>query len=561
MRNAVSACLLVFFLFWLGQTAVVAQPPAADPDTESAFRAAQGNAEAAREALVRAHAVLECWLKRKDPNSHLISERWEQDYWRVENAGADLYASLVVISNLTDRGVRDGFLTQTLLDEQRICNRLGRLPDDWSFDTQGFMDADPSVKRIIFGASEYCRDGLLRITEWSERGQWYDRLVGLVDDIHEHSPHETERGRLPAMDHEVCGEMLQTLARLYWITRDEKYLEWARPIGDVFLLDRLPTEESSLGLSDHGCEIINGLAELMLVEAQLNTERARRYREPMERMLDRVLEVGTNADGMLYWTINPAEGTVVRHTLSDCWGYVYDAYYTYYLATGERRYRDAVERVLRSLPKYLDHDWGGSDGQADSFESAIDLLNRIPLQDSFPFLDATLRRAWKLQRADGSVERWYGDGSFGRACIMYAMWKTKGCQLQPWRADLRLGAEQIGDVLYVTACADTPWTGRLIFDRPRHAEVMNMPVNYPRINELPEWFTVPAEERYEVAMTPGGRWQWSGEEMAKGVALELAPLQPVRIAVRRVTPGAGELPVPATAKALASAKAISYRTE
>ena len=224
--------------------------------------------------------------------------------------------------------------------------------------------------------------------------------------------------RLPATDHEVCGEMLQTLSRLYWATREDKYLERARPMGDLFLLERLPTRANKLKLSDHGCEIISGLSELFLVESHLRTERAERYRKPMQEMLDRVLEVGANPDGQLYWTIDPASGKVLRNQLSDCWGYVYDAFYTYDLATGEGRYRPALERVLRSLPKYTEYKYGGSDGLCDAFESAIDLLNRMPFEESLPFLDRTMERAWPLQRADGSVERWYGDGSFGRACVM-----------------------------------------------------------------------------------------------------------------------------------------------
>ncbi len=512
---------------------LIMAPPAARCD---AFTVAADNADANREALNRAHDVMRAWLGKRDPDSHLISEHWEKGYWRVENAAADLYASLVVISHFTDHDVRDGFLTRTLHDEQRLCNRVGVLPDDWSFATRDFMHAEPDLGGVIFGASEYCRDGLLRITEWCGRRAWFDRLTQLIDEIIVRAPHDTERGRLPALDHEINGEMLQTLSRLYWMTGDDGYLEAARPIADTFLLYRLPTHEKRLGLSDHGCEIINGLAELFLIECRLGTPRAARYRAPMREMLGRVIEVGANEDGMLYWRIDPAEGTVLDERLSDCWGYVYDAYYTCYLATGDEWYRKQVERVLGSLPKYTDQNWvGGCDGLADSFESAIDLLNRVPMDESFPFLDATIRRAWQLQRPDGSVERWYGDGSFGRACIMCAHWKARGCGLHPWREDLALGACQEGDVLYVHASADEPWTGRLVFDKPRHQSVMRLPVNYPRINELPEWFTVRAHELYRVEGLPSGAAVWRGREMAEGVELELLPGEPVKLAIREVT--------------------------
>jgi hypothetical protein len=339
---------------------------------------------------------------------------------------------------------------------------------------------------------------------------------------------------LPALDHEVNGEMLQVLSRLYWMTGDEAYRNAARPIADTFLLDRLPTDEEALGLSDHACEILNGLAELFVIECRLGTARAEAYRGPMREMLERVIEVGANEDGMLYWRINPAEGTVLDERLSDCWGYVYDAYYACYLATGDEWYREQVERVLRSLPKYHDEEWfGGSDGLCDSFESAIDLLNRVPVEESTPFLDVTMERAWDLQQDDGTVEKWYGDGSFGRACIMYAHWKAQGCQLQPWRSDLAVGAQRQGDALLLHLVADGPWGGRLVFDKPRHQSIMGMPVNYPRINELPEWFTVRADERYAVEGLPTGAATWTGAQMATGVPVTLEAGAPVELVVRK----------------------------
>ena len=77
----------------------------------------------------------------------------------------------------------------------------------------------------------------------------------------------------------------------------------------------------------------------------------------------------------------------VDKRLSDNWGYVYGAVYTYYLCTGEGKYRDSVIRVLRSLPKYRNWNWepsgdaknpalGSFDGYADSIESAIYLFSR-----------------------------------------------------------------------------------------------------------------------------------------------------------------------------------------
>ncbi len=43
--------------------------------------------------------------------------------------------------------------------------------------------------------------------------------------------------------------------------------------------------------------------------------------------------------------------------LSDNWGYVYGAVYTFYQCTGEEKYREAVRRVLKNLPKYRNYSW------------------------------------------------------------------------------------------------------------------------------------------------------------------------------------------------------------
>ena len=97
---------------------------------------------------------------------------------------------------------------------------------------------------------------------------------------------------------------------------------------------------------------------------------------------------------------------------------------------------------------------------------------------------------WAIQKPDGIIEGWHGDGNFARTSLMYALWKTQGVTVQPWRADVRFGAVREGGTLYLSLTADQPWEGRLVFDRPRHKLLMHLPLDYPRINQFPEWFTV-----------------------------------------------------------------------
>ncbi len=101
-------------------------------------------------------------------------------------------------------------------------------------------------------------------------------------------------------------------------------------------------------------------------------------------MLDRILE-SANADGMLYDEVDAATLKPLRTQLSDNWGYIYGAVYTFYQCTAETKYRDAVIKVLRNLPKYRRHVWeprskeqqlplGSFDGYADTIESALYLV-------------------------------------------------------------------------------------------------------------------------------------------------------------------------------------------
>ena len=51
---------------------------------------------------------------------------------------------------------------------------------------------------------------------------------------------------------------------------------------------------------------------------------------------------------------------------------------------------------------------------------------------------------------------------------------------------------------------------------------MNLPVDWPRINQFPEWFTVAPESRYLLSdQVNGKKRSYSGEQLHEGVALSL----------------------------------------
>src|SRR6185369_6442507 len=122
---------------------------------------------------------------------------------------------------------------------------------------------------------------------------------------------------------------------------------------------------------------------------------------------------------------------------------------------------------------------GSADGYADSIEGAITLFNREPIESAGEWIDSEIKTMFAKQQPDGVIEGWHGDGNFARTALMQALWKTAGVTIDPWRADVRFGAVQEGGTLYLTAIADKPWQGRILFDRPRHKLNMHLPLDYP----------------------------------------------------------------------------------
>lgn len=253
---------------------------------------------------------------------------------------------------------------------------------------------------------------------------------------------------------------------------------------------------------DHGCEVVNGLTELYVACSYAAPEKQRAYQKPIREMFDTILKYGRNEDGLLYTSFKPQTGEHSKG-LCDTWGYNYDGFYTMFLTDKVEAYRDAVRLALSNLNgKYVGACWAdrSADGFADSIEGAINLYNREPIASTADWIDSQTRIMWAKQHPNGIIEGWHGDGNFARTSLMYALWKTVGVTIDPWRADVRFGAVQEDGKLYLSITADKPWEGRLIFDRKRHRDYMHLPFDYPRINQFPEWFTVEADRIYHVSI-------------------------------------------------------------
>jgi hypothetical protein len=512
--------------------AVSIESALADPWEE-----ASRNGEAAREAFLRCWRFTQGWLQFVDPQSGLLPRNLNRDaFWNARDCAADNYPFMVLTAFFTDKPLFDGRMKDILAAEQRLCNRIDRLPDDFAFETQTFRFPEAKMDDVIFGASEYVKDSLLPLTEMLGQTPWSDRMIALTDDIWKYATYRTDEGPIPAVSHEVGGDHMQALSRLYWMTGNAGYKRYAFRVANHFLLHHAPDQAETLQLDDHGCEVVNGLSEVYYIAAQEHGKEHEEWKIPMHRMLDRILEVGRDENGLLHSRVNPSTGEKLTEDRTDNWGYNYNAFLVVAKTDNEPKYRDAVAFVLENIIKSKDYPWemsqktgkGTSDGYADSIEGCLNLLNRIYVPSAAEWIDYSIRKMFDIQRDTGIIEGWHGDGNFARTALMYALWKTQGAHVEPWRADVCVGAATGEDgAVYFAVTADWPWKGKLIFDVPRHTEYFHIPTDYPRLNQFPEWFTVRKDVTYVTENA-----EMSGDVLRKGVDLAVTPELPYRLMLK-----------------------------
>ena len=492
---------------------------------EDLYRA-KGHAAQANEAFSRSHHFVEGWLKEADPVTGLIPRNLKGDqYWNARDAAADNYPFMVLTAYLTDSELFEGRMKEMLATETRLTSCMGACPVTYDFRAHRPKNSPVDTSEVIFGSAEYVKDGLLPIADLLGPSPWSERMISILDDLQKIvTVAKPGKYMSDAAAIEVNGDLLQALSRVYWFTGDKKYLDWAVEIGDYYLLAPIhPADYDVIQLRDHGCEFILGLCELYATLSKARPAKKIEYQVPLHRLLDRVLEVGRNADGLFYNRINPATGAVLNKGLADTWGYSLDGFYTVYLLDGDTAFRDAVYKVFGNLSKYHNYVWeagGPSDGYADSIESALNLYNRERSSEAAAWIDSEIKVMFSFQKDSGIIEGWHGDGNFARTALMYALWKTQGTHISPWREDVQFGAVAKGNGVLLTLTTNDPWRGKLYFDIPRHRDYFHLPFDWPRINQFPEWFTIERDKKYTVRID-GKKQTCSGDQLASGLDLSL----------------------------------------
>ena len=124
-------------------------------------------------------------------------------------------------------------------------------------------------------------------------------------------------------------------------------------------------------------------------------------------------------------------------------------------------------------------------------KGALNLYAREAVPSAEQWINSEIKVMWNKQQPSGIIEGWHGDGNFARTTIMYCLWKTQGTYLNPWRKDLEIGAVQEWTACFTSlSLSDEDWNGKVMFDKKRHSEFMHLPLDWPRINQFPEYFTV-----------------------------------------------------------------------
>ncbi|MAF89212.1 MAG: hypothetical protein QF775_01725 [archaeon] len=469
------------------------------------YELAESNSYKASWAFSKANNALNIWMDYQNQGTKLfpqhpvhtpvdVAREWlkkDSYHWTTENSAADLYPFLVTGSYYLNSSYSGSL--EFAMEMERAISGEG-LPKNIDIRSGNIIptrvQSDSSLSSLdaeIFGASEYVKDGLLPIIELKGNSIWSDRALEILDEILESAPYDTEFGKIPSSGTEANGEMLQSLTRAYLFTGDSKYFEAAQNIGDFYsdILDRrngIPCDWDFLSgncirefnLRDHGNEVVPGMLELLYLEKSEDPEAYARHSQSIRLMLDSLLEIGINEDHI--WISNTK--------LNDNWGYLLNAYYQFYLLTGEEKYLDVISNSLENLHKYSV--WGRTDAYADTVESALYLAGYIEMPDSvFRWMDEMMGNMNRI-----GLEHDYKDGNYIRTSLMYALYHTKGAYIEDWNPGTRIGGHIEGDTLYLHIALDEPRTVSVRFDTPRHSDIMGLEKNYPRLNAFPEWYAV-----------------------------------------------------------------------
>ena len=299
--------------------------------------AAEIHADLGQEALRRARAAHDSWMRLRHRKTLLFPESMKVNEWNYRHAASDLFCFMWIVSARM-RAPSLPMLLETLDAESRLAGP-GELSPSVRWDDGRVIQDSPALR--MFGMAEYAKDGLLSVCEATGDERARERLLGLVRAVLAHAKEPSPFGVLPSNDSEVNGNMLQVLCRLGGEEGGREHAEAAARIAGAAIETMLPANhglparafayqdreslDATVMLRDHGNELVPGLGEAYALAVSLRADpawaaRAARWREPLLAMYERIFAIGTREDGLLISAVDPATGRHLDPRPNDNWG-------------------------------------------------------------------------------------------------------------------------------------------------------------------------------------------------------------------------------------------------
>ncbi len=122
-----------------------------------------------------------------------------------------------------------------------------------------------------------------------------------------------------------------------------------------------------------------------------------------------------------------------------------------------------------------------------------------------------------------------------RTTIMHALMHTQGLIARPWDIGMELGACPTANGLAVIIKAKKDWKGKIVFDIPRHKHYMGFEKDWPRMNTLPEWFTVILDKTYRIINVETDKTEtYTGKQLHDGLELKLKAAECISLRIEPI---------------------------
>ena len=233
---------------------------------------------------------------------------------------------------------------------------------------------------------------------------WSERMIGIIDDIWKHAAIETPYGKIPTLNFEVCGDLLQANSRLYWFTGRPQVSRLGHPPGRLLPAGHEPPharpEAAPAGRSrlrsdqrPHGTlrRRRPGAAgkEAGLPEADARDVRLHPGEGPQRGRPALFLVQSRRPASTARTCATPGATTTTASTRCGC------STKPRPTATPSAR-RWAISKANTSAPAGATR---APTAYADSIEGAINLFNREPVDSAADWIDSQTRMMWAIQKA------------------------------------------------------------------------------------------------------------------------------------------------------------------